>query len=126
MSSATGVPYIISCNCFSSFRGAVHKEGVERTAPLRPRMTRSKRLRSSVNDEELCITHGYVRDARILPFWPCSRSGAHYRLHHRSSEGQYAGRQDYPHHNRNEFQRQRWRGILANLSAIPVRTIQAG
>ena len=24
---------------------------------------------------------------------------------HRSSEGQYAGRQDYPHHSRNEFQR---------------------
>jgi len=31
--------YIIGCNCFSSFRGAVHKEGIKRTAPLRPRIT---------------------------------------------------------------------------------------
>ena len=44
MSWASGVPYIISCNGFSSFRGAVHKEGVERTAPLCPRMTRTSGL----------------------------------------------------------------------------------
>ena len=37
-----------------------------------------------------------------------------------------AGRQGCPHHCRNEFHGQRWRGILADLSAIRVRTIQAG
>ena len=75
MSSASGVPTSSGATASQSFRGAVHKDGVERTAPLRRRMTRSKRLRSSVNDEEFCITHGYVRDARILPSRPCSRSG---------------------------------------------------
>jgi hypothetical protein len=35
---------------------------------------------------------------------PCARSRAHYRFHDRSGQSQYAGRQDYPHHSRNEFQ----------------------
>ena len=65
----------------------------------------------------------------MLAFCPLGRAQDQeptYRLRHRSSEGQYAGRQDCPHHNSNEFQRQRWRGLLADLSAIRVRTIQAG
>ena len=62
-----------------------------------------------------------VRDARTFcPLGRAQGQEAHDRLHHRSSEGQYAGRPGRPDHHRNEFQRQRWRGILADLSAIRV------
>jgi hypothetical protein len=66
MSSATVVPTSSRATAPGPFEEPFTKMSRAHCAAA-PANDTKKRFRSSLNDEELCIIHGYVRDAHILP-----------------------------------------------------------
>ena len=95
--------YIIWCTASGLFEEPFTKMSGAYCAAAAPAdHARSKRQRSSENDQEICIAHDHVCSVRIVPS-PRSNPGAQYRFGHRGCEGRHASRQGHNHSGAMEF-----------------------